>query len=150
MGEKKEKPQTFLGREVFGAEEKSSMANIPKVPEKVNALYGAMIEGRMTGDEVVEMISAKYEGFTKSLLSKVLYPERYGIELIPAALDIVIGERTHFQRKKEWKVKIGVRLAPVEVAKFREYSKQDGFDTDQAHLAKMIRDYIRRKDKKNA
>ena len=146
----KEKAPNLLGREVLGAGEKlTSQESIPKPPAKVNVLYGAMIEARMTGDEVVDMISAKYEGFTKSLLSKVLYPERYGVTLIPDALYLVIGEPSHKEKKREWKIKLGVRLTPSEVAKFREYSRKDGFDSDQAHLAKMIRDYIKRRDKQN-
>ena len=64
----KEKAPNLLGREVLGAEEKlTSQESIPKPPAKVNVLYGAMIEARMTGGEGVDMISAKYEGVTKSL-----------------------------------------------------------------------------------
>lgn len=150
MGGAKEKP---LGSHVgvtVGAKDNISLSeSIRHIPDKVNTVYAVMIEGRMTGDEVVETISSKYEGFTKSLLSKVLYPERYGVELIPAAMKLLTGDTMSVPRKPDGRLKIGCRLTYEEVEKFREYSRKDGFETDQAHLAKMIRDYIKRRDKQS-
>ena len=47
------------------------------------------VRNRLRGTEIVETIRALFPGFDKSLLSKCMSPEKYGVRLAPEAEDLL-------------------------------------------------------------
>ena len=52
---------------------------------------------KIKGTEIVEAIRLSFPGFDKTLLSKCLNPEKYGVKLTPEAMNQLIN---HFEERK--------------------------------------------------
>ena len=71
----------------------------PKV-ESVNAdwINDFRVRNRLRGTEIVETIRALFPGFDKTLLSKCMSPEKYGVRLTPEAENLL---RKTFEGEKD-------------------------------------------------
>lgn len=105
--------------------------------------------------EMVALVKKSYPGFDKSLLSKCSNIERYGVELVPEAMKILLKrfgqeqtpEKPQKQRAGErhrLTCRISARLPDADYQALQRQVKADGYKTMQAWLADMVRQYLQK------
>lgn len=104
--------------------------------------------------EMLLLVKKKYPGFDKSLLSKCSNSERYGIELVPEAMAILLerfGENTPEKPQKKrtssghrFSCRISARLPDADYQALQQQVKADGYKTMQAWLSEMVKQYLQK------
>lgn len=103
--------------------------------------------------EMIALVKKTYPGFDKSLLSKCSNSEKYGVELVPEAMAILLErfgqelppEKPQNKRKSNGyrlSCRISARLPDADYAALQRQLKADGYKTMQAWLAEMVRQYL--------
>lgn len=113
-------------------------------------------EGRTPQEnaEMILLVKKQYPGFDKSLLSKCSNSERYGIELVPEAMAILLkrfGQKSSEKPQKKrtssghrFSCRISARLPDADYQALQRQVKADGYKTMQAWLADMVRQYLQK------
>lgn len=105
--------------------------------------------------EMIALVRERYPGFDKSLLSKCSNSEKYGVELVPEAMTILLerfgqelppekpqNKRTGSEHR--FSCRISARLPDADYAALQRRLKADGYKTMQAWLAEMVRRYLQK------
>lgn len=106
--------------------------------------------------EMVALVKKSYPGFDKSLLSKCSNSERYGVELIPEAMKILLERFGQEQPPKKPQkqqagerhrltCRISARLPDADYQALRQLIKAEGYKTMQAWIAEMVKQYLKQK-----
>lgn len=99
--------------------------------------------------EMVALVKKSYPGFDKTLLSKCSNSERYGVELIPEAMKILLErfgqeqppKKPQKQRAGErhrFSCRISARLPDADYQALQRRLQEDGYKTIQAWIAEML------------
>lgn len=105
--------------------------------------------------EMVALVKKSYPGFDKTLLSKCSNSERYGVELVPEAMKILLKrfgqeqtpEKPQKQRAGErhrLTCRISARLPDYDYQALQRQLKADGYKTMQAWVSAMVREYLQK------
>lgn len=116
-------------------------------------------EGRTPQEnaEMLLLVKKQYPGFDKSLLSKCSNSEKYGIELVSEAMEILLKrfgkeEPPEKPQKKRtssghrFSCRISARLPDADYQALQRQLKADGYKTMQACIVEMVRQYLKQKD----
>lgn len=102
---------------------------------------------------VVSLIKSEHPKYDKYIHSKVKRPDDYGIKLLDSAEKLIQdtfgtsppAPRRADKRRKPCRVQ--VRLSKHDYKVLQQCIKRDGYDTMQAGVSKIIKDYLKeRKD----
>ena len=103
--------------------------------------------------EVVNLVKSEHPKYDKYIHSKVKRPDDYGIKLLDSAEKLIqdtFGTNSPAPRRTDKRRKpcrIQVRLSKHDYKVLQQCIKRDGYDTMQAGVSKIIRDYLKeRKD----
>lgn len=105
--------------------------------------------------EMIALVRERYPGFDKSLLSKCSNSEKYGVELVPEAMTILLerfGQELPPEKPQNkrtgsghrFSCRISARLPDADYAALQWRLKADGYKTVQAWLAEMVRRYLQK------
>lgn len=105
--------------------------------------------------EMVALIKKSYPGFDKSLLSKCSNSERYGVELVPEAMKILLKrfgqeqppEKPQKKRTSSghrFSCRISARLPDDDYQALQRLIKAEGYKTMQAWVSAMVREYLQK------
>lgn len=106
--------------------------------------------------EMVALIKKSYPGFDKPLLSKCSNSERYGVELVPEAMKILLkrfGQEQPTEKPQKQQAgerhrltcRISARLPDADYQALQRQLKADGYKTMQAWLADVVRQCLKQK-----
>jgi hypothetical protein len=118
-------------------------------------LRQAMKELDLTPRDIVQEVKPVYPGFDKTLLSKCLNADKYGVtmtngsfECLVKAFPAVMSETQKQARKGDGhrlRDRVSCRLEKDEYEALQRFIREDGFDTMQSWLVYTIRNYIKAK-----
>lgn len=135
--------------------------------EHKRLLRDIRVQSGANAKEIVSIVRAKYRGFDKPLLSKAENAEKYGVQLTPEALRLVVEEyapellsadvpaniaavtedkpRAAPKRRDTHRLKrsIRCRLEEDDYARLMAYIREKGFDTVQSWLTHTVRKLIK-------
>ncbi|MDO4175778.1 MAG: hypothetical protein Q4D42_13550 [Eubacteriales bacterium] len=105
--------------------------------------------------EMILLVKKQYPGFDKSLLSKCTNSQKYGVQLVPEAMKILLKrfgqeqtpEKPQNKRTSSghrFSCRISARLPDADYAALQQRLKADGYKTMQAWLAEMVRQYLQK------
>lgn len=105
--------------------------------------------------EMIALVRERYPGFDKSLLSKCSNSEKYGVELIPEAMAILLerfGQELPPEKPQDKRTgsghrlscRISARLPDADYAALQRRIEVEGYKTMQAWLADMVRQYLQK------
>lgn len=111
-----------------------------KVAEKPQKVKYCTINGvKYEREFAVSQIRSEFTKFDNTLLSKVLHPEYYGIQLIPEAVRALTGKRdSHHYTKR-----IQARLSDAAYATLTKHIDEAGYPSVNAWLVEMVMKYMR-------
>ena len=106
--------------------------------------------------EMVALVKKSYPGFDKTLLSKCSNSKRYGVELVPEAMKILLErfgqeqppEKPQKKRTSSghrFSCRISARLPDADYQALQRQLKADGYKTMQAWIAEMVKQYLKQK-----
>lgn len=131
-------------------------------------LKAALTNAGIAPKDAVRVVKARFPSFDKTLLSKCVKPEKYGVVLHPdgylelnrifpsvglapvveadtedaPTLEPSVKKRSSGHRLKS---RISCRLEDAEYEQLQRHVRADGFDTMQAWLTYKVRRYLQRK-----
>lgn len=118
-------------------------------------LRQAMKDLNLTPRDVVQEVKPVYPGFDKTLLSKCLNADKYGVTMtsgsfgcLVKAFPAVMGETQKQTRRGDGhrlRDRVMCRLEKEEYEALQRFIREDGFDTMQSWLVYTIRNYIKTK-----
>ena len=134
---------------------------IAQKTEKVNGnpLRDLRITKNIPAKDMVDVVKALYSKYDKQLQSKCEHGDEYGIDLKTKAMDALLEKYAPELLAKEkhrrdgghrLKCKVSCRLEDDDYAKLIKYIKDDGFDTMQSWLTWVVRNYLRKKARKES
>ena len=160
-GDKKEKGSPDTNQNDPGKDTKSkSPISISQKSEKsnINQLRDLRISKNIPAKEMVLTVRALFPKYDKMLQSKCEHGDEYGIDIKLKAMDVLLEKYAPELLAKEkhrrdgchrLKCKVMCRLEDDEYAALVKRIKEDGFDTMQAWLAWIIRNYLKKGSQKN-
>lgn len=101
----------------------------------------------LSAKEIVHVIKQAYPGYDRPLNCKVEHPERYGITLCQGAVDLLSAPESFRRPNRKNPRRITFRLTDDEFSLLHTYLLADGYDTIQDGMAKLARNYIKRKER---
>ncbi|MDO4175801.1 MAG: hypothetical protein Q4D42_13665 [Eubacteriales bacterium] len=104
---------------------------------------------------MILLVKKQYPGFDKSLLSKCTNSQKYGVQLVPEAMKILLkrfGQEQTPEKPQNKRTssghrlscRISARLPDADYAALQQRLKADGYKTMQAWLADMVRQYLQK------
>lgn len=126
---------------------------------QMRGLRQAMKDQSITPRDIVQEVKPVYPGFDKTLLSKCMNADKYGVtmtsgcfsSLAKAFPELVAETKKQARRGDNHKLtdRVSCRLEKSEYEALQRWIHEDGFDTMQAWLVYMIRGYLKQKEEQN-
>lgn len=130
--------------------------NTENVECQMRGLRQVMKDENITPKQIVQEVKPVYPGFDKTLLSKCLNADKYGVTMtagsfgcLAQAFPQVMCEPQKEPRRADQhrlKDRVTCRLEKGEFEVLQRLIREDGFDTMQSFLAWLIRQYIKSKE----
>lgn len=89
-------------------------------------------------DFVVHSVRTEFPKFDNTLLSKVLHPEKYGVALIPDAIQTITGKRDQHRYSK----RIQARLSDAAYNLITKHIEEKGYPSVNAWLVRLVMKYM--------
>ena len=111
-----------------------------KVSEKPKFVKKVRLKGELFDREfVVWAIKSEYPRFDNTLLTKVMHPDDYGVQLVPGAVRAVFGK----EDKRRYHKRVSARLSDAAYDILTEHIQKKGYPTIQAWLSEILIRYMR-------
>ena len=121
MAFEQEKKADLLAQNRPQANYPTAIVSREEIAVKTNALKDAVATAHLTPKQVVEVVRSLFPSFDKSMLSKCMKPEKYGVVIHPLGLAAITGDTPQMVPDNPMKGETGMTQCERILRHFKDY-----------------------------